>query len=41
MKVIKKFNCCGKTMVIVIMKEAACVMLEGEFNELFNKKNCK
>ena len=32
--VISKFNCCGKTMVIVIMNGAACVMEELEYNKM-------
>ncbi len=32
---VKKFECCGVTMVIVIIKEkAACVMPEREYNRI-------
>ncbi len=31
-----KFECCGKTMVTVIIKrKAACVMLEKDYNKIF------
>lgn len=31
----KKFECCGKTMVTVIIKgKAACVMFESEYNKI-------
>lgn len=34
-KVIKKFNCCGKTMVTIIIEDkAACVMSELEYNRI-------
>lgn len=33
---VSKFNCCGKTMITVIMKgsKAACVMTELEYNRI-------
>jgi len=32
---INKFECCGKTMVTVIIKgKAACVMFESEYNKI-------
>lgn len=32
---LNKFNCCGKIMVIVIIKEkAACVMTEKDYNRI-------
>lgn len=35
MVVINKFNCCGKRMVTVIIKDrAACVMAESEYNRI-------
>lgn len=34
-KIVSKFECCGRTMVTVIMdKQAACVMTEIEFNKM-------
>ena len=33
-KVISKFDCCGKTMVTVIMNMAACVMEEKEYRKM-------
>ncbi len=43
---VKKFECCGKTMVTVIIEgKAACVMPEREYNGIieterkFNKRN--
>lgn len=32
--VIGKFNCCGKSMVTVIMSGTACVMTELEYNRI-------
>ena len=42
-KVISKFNCCGNTMVTVIIEgRAACVMSELEFNRIIEtEKNSK
>ncbi len=32
---VKKFECCGKIMVtVIIKKKAACVMTEGEYNRI-------
>ncbi len=32
---VKKFECCGKTMVTVIIEgKAACVMLERDYNRI-------
>lgn len=35
-KFVNKFNCCGRTMVTVIMNDskAACVMTELEYNRI-------
>lgn len=35
-KFVNKFNCCGRTMIIVIMNDskAACVMTELEYNRI-------
>lgn len=34
-KIINKFECCGRSMVIVIIsKRAACVMTELEYNKI-------
>lgn len=39
-KLINKFNCCGKTMVTVIIKgRAACVMSELEYNRIIEIEN--
>ncbi len=41
---VKKFECCGKAMVTVIIKgKAACVMSEMEYNRIIEKerKNIK
>ena len=43
-KIISKFECCGRTMVTVIMdKQAVCVMSEIEFNRMIEaeRKYCK
>lgn len=38
-KIVSKFECCGKTMVTVIMDEkAACVMPEVEFNRIIEEE---
>lgn len=38
-KVISKFECCGVTMVTVIINsKAACVMSEIEFNRMIEKE---
>lgn len=34
---INKFECCGKSMVTVIIKSrSACIMLECEYNKIIN-----
>lgn len=33
-KVLNEFRCCGVTMVTVIMKGAACVMPESDYNRI-------
>lgn len=36
---VNKFECCGKTMVTVIIKgKAACVMTEMEYNRIIETK---
>ena len=37
-KLVGKFNCCGKTMVTVIMNGAACTMSEPEYNGIIEAK---
>lgn len=32
--IIRKFECCGKKMLVVRMSGAACVMLEDDFNKI-------
>lgn len=40
-KIINKFECCGKTMIIVIMDKAACVMSEKDYSRLIKLDKIK